>query len=260
MNNLMSFQRENVKVLQGLSNKKDGDFIVKFTTTTSSIYSFFICTNGTFGNSLEDNKHALGMGDISADIENTLHLLLDAKKTPEEIYLILGAFIPTDEQWEDMEEFQEYYNIDLDYCIDGLIMSCEPVQIPEKTENEKRYINSLLENLFFEDNDLYVRTCQEVNYQTDFLGYEPRLYVSEDLDAMLSLYSPTEIIIKTDNLKFDIYDNYFCITDNDSIISFYNEYDYYKQYDDMLMYDIWDNLENLIDVLEDEVLDIIFLI
>lgn len=61
-----------------------------------------------------------GSDDISAMLENTLHRLIDAG-LESETYGIMGAIKPDDVDWERLEEFGEYINIDLGYVTDGLI-------------------------------------------------------------------------------------------------------------------------------------------
>jgi len=244
MKNLMDFQKENVKTLQELSNKKMGDTVVKFTTTTQMSYNFCICEYGI-------------VDDIANDLEHTLNMLIDAKKSDMEIYSILGAFIPTEEEMEEMEEFGEYYNIDLGYCINGLITSWETVVIPEKTETEKMEINVKLQDLFFNDSELYVKTCKDVNYITEFLQWENPLFYMEDFDSIIDGWKPSKLALELSRSEFDIKDNYFTLTDNGNLVSFYQEEEYYNQFDDILIDSIWENLDYLVDILDSDILDII---
>ena len=75
------------------------------------------------------NNHQLIMDkdihddDVSQIMEYTLHRMVDANFTPEEIYYNSGIFVPTEEYLEELEEYGEYTNIDLGYILGGLITS-----------------------------------------------------------------------------------------------------------------------------------------
>ena len=62
-----------------------------------------------------------GSDDISGTLEMTLHRILEAGGTEEDAYRIMGAKIPTEDEWKELEEFNEYVNIDLGYVLPGLI-------------------------------------------------------------------------------------------------------------------------------------------
>ena len=62
-----------------------------------------------------------GSTDISGALEETLHRILEANGTEEDVYRIMGAKIPTDEELKDLEEFEEFVWIDLGYVLPGLI-------------------------------------------------------------------------------------------------------------------------------------------
>ena len=53
-------------------------------------------------------------------LEDTLHRII-ASGNEDELYSIMGAFIPTNEEMEELEEFDEYVSIDLGYVLGGLI-------------------------------------------------------------------------------------------------------------------------------------------
>lgn len=81
----------------------------------------------TYGTSAEYySRHCIvrsGSTDIAGALEETLHRILENDGTEEDVYAIMGASIPSEEEREALEEFDEYINIDLGYCIPGLIMS-----------------------------------------------------------------------------------------------------------------------------------------
>jgi hypothetical protein len=60
--------------------------------------------------------------DIGAALENTLHRLLDAGYDKDDIYRIMGAYIPDPEEYPSLEEFHEYVDIDLGYILPGMII------------------------------------------------------------------------------------------------------------------------------------------
>lgn len=63
--------------------------------------------------------------DIYNALEDTLHRILEAGGTAEDVYAIMGAEIPTEEEWFELEEYDEYIPIDLGYVLPGLIDSFE---------------------------------------------------------------------------------------------------------------------------------------
>ena len=62
-----------------------------------------------------------GSTDISASLEMTLHRILESGGTENNVYEIMGAKIPTEEEIKELEEFDEYTEIDLGYVLPGLI-------------------------------------------------------------------------------------------------------------------------------------------
>lgn len=62
-----------------------------------------------------------GSDDISGALEMTLHRILEAGGTEKDVYRIMGAKIPTDEERAELEEFDEFVDIDLEYVLPGLI-------------------------------------------------------------------------------------------------------------------------------------------
>lgn len=62
-----------------------------------------------------------GNSDISAALEETLHRILKAGGTKEDVLFIMGAKIPTKKERKELEKFNEYIEIDLEYVLPGLI-------------------------------------------------------------------------------------------------------------------------------------------
>lgn len=62
-----------------------------------------------------------GSDDISGALEMTLHRILEAGGTEKDVYRIMGAKIPTDEERAELEEVDEFVDIDLEYVLPGLI-------------------------------------------------------------------------------------------------------------------------------------------
>lgn len=75
-----------------------------------------------------------GSTDIASALEDTLHRILDAGGSEDDVYQILGAMIPNEKEWDELNEFDEYIMIDLGYAIPGFIMSFRIL------ESEKRLI------------------------------------------------------------------------------------------------------------------------
>lgn len=68
-----------------------------------------------------------GSTDASGALEMTLHRILEAGGTEEDVYRIMGAKIPTEEELKDLEEFGEFNWIDLGYVLPGLIVHWEEI-------------------------------------------------------------------------------------------------------------------------------------
>ena len=62
-----------------------------------------------------------GRTDISSCLEETLHRILENGGTEEDVYKIMGAYIPSESELQELDEFGEYLNIDLGYILPGLI-------------------------------------------------------------------------------------------------------------------------------------------
>lgn len=62
-----------------------------------------------------------GSDDISGALEMTLHRILEAGGTENDVKRIMGAEIPTEDELKELEEFDEFSWIDLGYVLPGLI-------------------------------------------------------------------------------------------------------------------------------------------
>ena len=62
-----------------------------------------------------------GNTDILGALEMTLHRILEADGSENDVQTIMGAKIPTEEERKELEEFDEYIEIDLGYVLPGLI-------------------------------------------------------------------------------------------------------------------------------------------
>ena len=62
-----------------------------------------------------------GNADISGALEETLHRILEADGTKDDVLRIMGAKIPTEEELKELEEYNEFSWIDLGYVLPGLI-------------------------------------------------------------------------------------------------------------------------------------------
>ena len=69
-----------------------------------------------------------GNTDISGSLEDTLHRILEAGGSENDVLRIMGAKIPTEEERKELEEFGEYTEIDLGYVLPGLIDIWEEVK------------------------------------------------------------------------------------------------------------------------------------
>lgn len=82
------------------------------------IIDYHITTDGWYSRNAIITK---GSDDISSALEDTLHRILEAGGTENDVYRIMGAEIPTESELEELEEFDEFFWIDLGYVIPGLI-------------------------------------------------------------------------------------------------------------------------------------------
>ena len=98
-----------MKTLQDI--KKENEVIVTITIT------------GDYNNRkliMDEDIHSDDIGEI---MEYTLHRMIESESSNEEIYSNSGMYIPTPEQLEELEEFDEFIHVDLGYILGGLITS-----------------------------------------------------------------------------------------------------------------------------------------
>lgn len=104
----LNLREELINLLNEIKGEDDKVYV--FSTTSDYCNHYFI------GND----------DDISASLEYTLRTLIE-NGYEDEVYACLGAYIPTDDEMEEFEEFDEYVSIDLGYVIGGLIDYVEEV-------------------------------------------------------------------------------------------------------------------------------------
>ena len=85
------------------------------------IIQFHLHNEYTTRNAIVRKDHDKDHDDISGALEETLHRILDANGTETDVYRIMGAKIPTDDELKELEEFDEFIYIDLGYVLPGLI-------------------------------------------------------------------------------------------------------------------------------------------
>ena len=98
-----------ITVLQSIL--KEGEVIAHYSLTGS--YALYYCIVP------EKDGNVLSL-DISAVLEDTLRRVLEVA-TPDDVYYIMGAYIPDDGDWERLGEFDEYTDLNLGYVLGGLI-------------------------------------------------------------------------------------------------------------------------------------------
>nr|DAO66686.1 MAG TPA: steroid receptor coactivator [Caudoviricetes sp.] len=62
-----------------------------------------------------------GSDDILGALELTLHRLIDNGATPDDIFRIMGAYVATETELQELMEYDEYIDIDLCYILPSLI-------------------------------------------------------------------------------------------------------------------------------------------
>lgn len=82
------------------------------------IANYHITTDGWYSRSAIITK---GSDDIANALEDTLHRILESGGTEDDVYRIMGAEIPTENELKELEEYDEFCWIDLGYVIPGLI-------------------------------------------------------------------------------------------------------------------------------------------
>ena len=99
-----------MKKLQDIKSKER---IVKF-TTTGSYHEFQL---------LVEEDIDLEKTDISQIFEENLTLMLDNGFSDEEIFTNTGMYIPTAEELQELEEFNEFFHVDKNYIVSGLLLT-----------------------------------------------------------------------------------------------------------------------------------------
>lgn len=82
-----------------------------------TIVTFHLCNEYWSRNAIT----VKGNDDISSALEMTLHRILEAGGTEDDVKRIMGAEIPTEDELKELEEFDEFNWIDLGYVLPGLI-------------------------------------------------------------------------------------------------------------------------------------------
>ena len=67
----------------------------------------------------------LKKADIGGIIEYTLHRMIESGFSSEDINYNSNMYTPSDEEWADLEEYEEYTHVDLGYILGGLITYIE---------------------------------------------------------------------------------------------------------------------------------------
>ena len=98
-----------MKTLENI--KRENEVIVTITTTGDYCNRQLI---------MDEDIHS---DDVCQILEYTLHRMSGAGFSNEEIYSNSGMYIPTDEQLQELEEFDEFIHVDLGYILGGLITS-----------------------------------------------------------------------------------------------------------------------------------------
>ena len=107
--------------------KKENEAIVNFGSTQNYYNTYQLLYDTDLVTDLE-------RADIGAIIEYTLHRMLDSGFSSEEINYNSNMYIPSVEELQDLEKFEEFTHIDLGYILGGLIMN---IREEEKQNNEK---------------------------------------------------------------------------------------------------------------------------
>src|SRR5574344_1749155 len=95
--------------------KTNNEKIAVFTTTESYCYY-----NALYDSDLVSD---LEYADFGAILEYTLHRMKEEGFSDDDINYNSNMYIPSDEEWADLEEYEEYHDIDLGYILGGLIMN-----------------------------------------------------------------------------------------------------------------------------------------
>lgn len=114
--------------------------------------------------------------DISAALEMTLHRILDAGGTEKDVHRIMGAYIPTEEEVAELEEYNEFVWLDLGYVLPGLIDFWE----------EKKFVTGELKE-YLEAQDVWEREAEELLGKFDNNVTKDDLHVVAIFDSAYDL-------------------------------------------------------------------------
>ena len=98
--------------------KMDNEAIVNFGCTQYYYIGYQLLCDTDLVTNLDDT-------DIGEIIEYTLHRMIESGFSTEDIRYNSNMYIPTDEEMQELEEFDEYVPIDLGYVLGGLITHIE---------------------------------------------------------------------------------------------------------------------------------------
>lgn len=117
----------------------------------------------------------IGSDDITTALEMTLHRILDVGGTEKDVNRIMGAYIPTEEEVAELEEYNEFIWLDLGYVLPGLIDYWE----------EKKMTGELKECL--EAQDVWEREAEELLGEFDNNVTKDDLHVVAIFDSAYDL-------------------------------------------------------------------------
>lgn len=100
--------------------KQDNERIIKFATTQDCYNSYELLYDA-------DLISDISRADIGDIIEYTLHRMKEEEFTDIEIKYNSNMYIPTDDEWLDLEEFEEFIHVDLGYILGGLILCAKEI-------------------------------------------------------------------------------------------------------------------------------------
>lgn len=95
----------------------DNESLVKFATTQSYSTYHLLCDT--------DLVTDLERADISGIIEYTLHRMIESGFSAEDINRNSNMYIPSDEEMQELEEYEEFIYVDLGYILGGFITHIE---------------------------------------------------------------------------------------------------------------------------------------
>ena len=97
--------------------KMENEAIVTFGTTQDYNTYELLCDT--------DMVTDLDKADLSDIIEYTLHRMVESGFSAEDMDYNSNMYIPSDGEWEDLNEYEEYSHVDLGYILGGFITHIE---------------------------------------------------------------------------------------------------------------------------------------